>query len=236
MKIELWSDYACPYCYIGEKRLEKAIESLNEKDDIEVVFRAFELDPEASRETTSTTKARIEKKYRISEEKAQDMIDNITEMAAAEGLEYNYGTTLYTNTFDAHRVTKYAQTKGKKEIIEKLFAAYFTDNLQLSSHDLLIDIAEEAGLDREEVKRVLDSGEFSEEVRADEREAYLMGANAVPFFLINEKYTIAGAQSTELIKEALVKVLAEERRNKLISIDNLEGMVCGIDGCHMSEE
>lgn len=236
MKIELWSDYACPYCYIGEKRLEKAMESIKEKNDIEVIFRAFELDPEASKEVVSTTKVRIANKYRMSEDRAQDMIDNITKMAEEEGLEYNYGTTRYTNTFDAHRVTKYAQSKGNKEIIDKLFTAYFTDNLELSNHDVLIDIAEKVGLDRVEVKKVLDNNEFAEEVREDEREAYLIGAQAVPFFLINEKYTIGGAQSSELIKEALVRILAEEKQQNLVRIDNSQGMVCGIDGCHMSEE
>lgn len=233
MKIELWSDYACPYCYIGEKRLEKAIDGIANKEEIEIEFKAFELDPEASREVVSSTKVRISKKYRISENEAQNMIDNITSLALNEGLKYNYGTTRYTNTFDAHRVTKYAQSKGKNKIIEKLFDTYFTDNLELSNHQLLIDIAESVGLDRVEVKRVLDNNEFADDVRNDEREAYVLGVQGVPFFLINRKYKISGAQSSETIKNALIKIMEEEKKNSVLNIEKNTGMACGINGCNL---
>lgn len=233
MKIELWSDYACPYCYIGEKRLEKAMEAIANKEGIEVEFKAFELDPQASKEVTSTTKVRIAKKYRISEDEAQDMIDNITRTAAGEGLKYNYGTTRYTNTFDAHRVTKYAQSKGKTEIIEKLFDAYFTDNLELSNHQLLIDIASSIGLDKEEVKRVLDNNEFAEEVRNDEREAYVLGVQGVPFFLINRKYQLSGAQPVEMIRNALVRIMEEEKKENIVNIEKSAAMACSINGCNL---
>jgi len=228
MKIEIWSDYACPYCYIGERQLEKALESFSDKGDIDISFKGFELDPNASYETTTTTRERISEKYRISIEKAQQMIDSITEYAKRVGLDYNYGTTRYTNTFDAHRIAKYAENKGKGlEISQKLFHAYFSENKQMSDHKVLTDIAIELGLDKLEVEEVLKNKKFAENVRNDEYEASRLGIQAVPFCFINGKYSISGAQSPEVFKEAIEKALQEEK----IEADNLGGMVCNSDGC-----
>ena len=113
MKIEIWSDYACPYCYIGERQLEKALENFSDRKNIVISYKAFELDPSASYETTTNTRERVAAKYGMSLEKAQEMIDGVTEHAKRVGLDYNYGTVQYTNTFEAHRITKYAETKGK---------------------------------------------------------------------------------------------------------------------------
>ena len=156
MKIEIWSDYACPYCYIGERQLEKALESLSGKENIDISYKAFELDPSASYEVTTNTKDRVAKKYGYTSEQAQQMIDNVTRYAKSVGLDYNYDTVPYTNTFDAHRIAKYAETKGKGlEMSEKLFHAYFTENKEMSDHKVLTDIAVELGLDKLEVEDVL---------------------------------------------------------------------------------
>ncbi|WP_291579844.1 DsbA family oxidoreductase [Clostridium sp. UBA6640] len=228
MKIEIWSDYACPYCYIGERQLEKALESFSGNEGIDISFKCFELDPSASYETTTNTRERISGKYSISLEKAQQMIDSITEYAKRVGLDYNYGTTRYTNTFDAHRIAKYAETKGKGlEMSEKLFHAYFTENKQMSDHKVLTDIAIELGLDKLEVEEVLRNKKFAENVRNDEYEASRLGIQAVPFCLINGKYSDSGAQPPEVFKEAIEKALQEEK----IEADNLGGMVCNSDGC-----
>ena len=228
MKIEIWSDYACPYCYIGERQLEKALDSFSGKEGIDISYRAFELDPSASYETTTNTRERVAAKYGMSLEKAQQMIDGVTEYAKSVGLDYNYGTVQYTNTFDAHRIAKYAETKGKGlEMSEKLFHAYFTENKQMSNHNVLTDIAIELGLDKLEVEDVLKNKKFAEDVRNDEYEASRLGIHAVPFFVINEKYSISGAQPPEVFEQAIEKALKEEK----IEVDDLGGMVCNSDGC-----
>jgi predicted DsbA family dithiol-disulfide isomerase len=228
MKIEIWSDYACPYCYIGERQLEKALESFSGKEDIDISYKSFELDQYASYETISTTKERVAQKYGYTSEQAQQMIDNVTKYAKSVGLDYNYGATRYTNTFDAHRIAKYAVTKGKGlEMSEKLFHAYFTENKQISDHKVLTDIAIELGLDKLEVEDVLKNKKFAEDVRNDEYEASRFGIHAVPFFLINGKYSVSGAQPPEALENIIEKALQEEK----IEADNLDGMVCNIDGC-----
>ena len=213
MKIEVWSDYACPFCYIGERRLSKAIESLDVRDEIAIEFRSFELDPYASREVTGTTLDRFAKKYRLSKQEASQQIEGISEMGRQEGLDFRYATTLYTNTFDAHRLTKFAQSKSNElaaRLIEKLFDAYFTKNLALADHSVLKKIAAEIGLDASEVDDVLSTDKFSEEVIDDERRAMQYGINAVPHFIIDGKYSLSGAQSTEVIRDALKKIVSPD--------------------------
>ncbi|MBC3537551.1 DsbA family oxidoreductase [Megasphaera hominis] len=230
MKIEIWSDYACPYCYIGETRLKKALQALPQEASIDVVFRAFELDPSAPKEVTSTTPARFAKKYGLSEAGALQTIHGISHMGVQEGLDFKYATTRYTNTFDAHRLTKYAQSKGNTALIEALFQAYFSKNQELSDQDLLLQLATEAGLDPLEAKNVLQGDAFAQDVRDDEKAAYMNGINAVPFFLINGKYSISGAQPAELIQEALGNILEEEKEAQTEAAESA-GMACGINGC-----
>ncbi|EEX67998.1 DsbA family oxidoreductase [Mitsuokella multacida] len=230
MKIELWSDYACPFCYIGEKRLEKALAEIDGGDKVEVEFKSFELDPYASREVVSSTLDRFAVKYHLSKEEAAERIEAISRMGRSEGIDFRYISTRYTNTFDSLRLTKYAQAKGKSEIITQLFDAYFTKNLELADHDVLKNIAGQCGLDSEEVSAVLASDRYAAEVRTDEQEAMERGIHGVPYFLINGKYTASGAQPTAMLKEAIEKILAEEA-----SAASLEGMVCGANGCNFAQ-
>ena len=224
MKIKIWSDYACPFCYIGEKRLENVLNEIGE-NNIQVEFKSFELDPTASKNVVSSTVERFAKKYGLTEAEAAENIENISELGRREGIDFKYISTNYTNTFDALRLTKFAQEKNHDEIIEKLFDAYFTKNLELSDHKVLKKIAVECGLDENEVERFLQSEKFSEEVRKDEYEAAKLGIHGVPFFLINEKYALSGAQPTEILKNAVEDALSEE------NLKNLDGMTCGPDGC-----
>ena len=227
MKIELWSDYACPFCYIGEKRLEKALTAIDGGDKkVEIEFKSFELDPYADRDVVSTTVDRFAAKYHLSKEEAAERIETISRMGRSEGIDFRYASTRYTNTFDSLRLTKYAQEKGKTEIITKLFDAYFTKNMELSDYDVLKQIAVECGLDKDEVAAVLSGERYADEVRADEQEAIEHGIHGVPHFLINGKYTMSGAQPTAVLKKAIEKILAEE------NVDSLNGMVCGTNGCH----
>ena len=225
MKVEIWSDYACPFCYIGEKRLEKAIAQINGGDKIQVEFKSFELDPYASKICEGETVERFAKKYGLSIADAAENIEHISDMGRDEGIDFKYATTRYTNTFDSLRVTKLAQERGHDEIVTKFFDAYFTKNLELSNTDVLKKNALECGLDAKEVDDVLSSDKYAAEVRADEMQAASYGIHGVPYFVINEKYALSGAQPVDTIKQVLEKVLSEE------AVENLDGMTCGANGC-----
>ena len=225
MKIELWSDYACPFCYIGEARLKKALEKIPAQVDVE--FKSFELDPTAPREVVSSTEERFAAKYGLSREDARARIEAISDMGRAEGLDFKYLSTRNTNTFDALRLTKFAMARGHAEIVEKLFDAYFAKNLELADFNVLKKISAECGLDVAEVEKFLAGDEFAAEVRDDEREAAAYGIHGVPYFVINGKYAVSGAQSTEVLVATLRRILAEELDEKFF-----DGMVCDADGCH----
>ena len=222
MKIEIWSDYACPFCYIGEKRLARALAEVGDKN-ISVEFKSFELDPEAGREVESSTPERFASKYGLSLAAANERIEQISLMGRNEGIDFRYATTRYTNTFDALRLTKFAQEKGHDEIITKLFDAYFTKNLELSNHAVLKKIAVECGLDGKEVNEILSGDRYAEDVRADELQAARLGIHGVPYFVVGGKYGLSGAQPSEILKRAITDALTEE---------NFDGMTCGADGCH----
>lgn len=235
MKIIYWSDYACPYCYIGEARLKKAVHSLisemEGKIKVEVEMKAFQLDPYAPVKSTGDTQTRFADKYGISFEAAGRQIDAISKMGRDEGLDFNYASTLFTNTMDAHRLTKFAESSGgaalAERIIEELFKAYFTDNKELADHAVLQSAGEKAGLNSNDIKELLTSDKFKDEVRKDELEAAELGVRGVPFFVIADKYTISGAQSTEGMKAVLTEALHEEQKNL-----NTIGLTCGADGCN----
>ena len=231
MKITYWSDYACPYCYIGEARLKKAIADIPELKDVEIEMKAFQLDPSAGEHAAGDTQTRFAHKYGISMQEAGETIEHISQMGIAEGLDIKYATTLFTNTMDAHRLTKLAQSKNDPElaekIIEALFKAYFTDNKELADKELLQKIGEDAGLDAEEVKEVLSSDKYKDEVLLDEREAARYGIHAVPFFVVGQ-YGISGAQSVDGMKATIMKVM-EESAGAVTE----QGMSCGPDGCHI---
>ena len=222
MKIEIWSDYACPFCYIGEKRLQRALAEVDGKN-IELEFKSFELDPSADKAVVSSTAERFAVKYGLSLEAATKRIEEISAMGRREGIDFKYLTTRYTNTFDALRLTKFAQKKGHDEIITALFDAYFTKNLELSNHEVLKKIAVECGLDGREVEEVLAGDKYSAEVRADELEAARLGIHGVPYFVIGKKYGLSGAQPPEVLLQAINEALTDEK---------FSDMTCDADGCH----
>ena len=226
MKVTYWSDYACPYCYIGETRLKNAIASLGIEDDVEVEMRAFELNPDAPREVVGPTLDRFAAKYGLSKEAAAERIEGISQMGRDEGIEFNYATTLNTNMLDAHRLTKLAHSLGNTSFESLCYEAYFVKNEVMADHGVLRRLAAEAGLPAADAERVLASDEYEDEVRADERDAYAMGVHAVPFFVVNGKYAIAGCYPTKEMAHVLEKAHEES-----LAEGAVQGMSCGPDGC-----
>ena len=210
MKIIYWSDYACPYCYIGEARLMKAIKNFSAAD-IELEMKSFRLDPNAPLKADGDTQTRFAEKYGITFELAGLQIEKISRMGRDDGLKFNYASTLFTNTMDAHRLTKFAHSKGEPELYERiinnLFAAYFADNKELADHEVLIQAGIDAGLDKLELEKFLAGNKFQAEVLSDEQEAFAKGIRGVPFFVLDDAYALSGAQPVEIFSQAIAKAL-----------------------------
>ena len=230
MKITCWSDFACPYCYIGNIRLEKVIKDLNLEEEVEFDFRAFELDCNAPGDVESTTVERFARKYGLSIQDAKKEVDNISRLGIEDGIDFKYESTLYTNTRDAHRLMKLAQSKKDAKLSERLskllFDAYFTKNLKLADRQVLFDIACSAGLEKGEIMEVLDSDLFNMEVEKDEGLALSIGIHAVPFYLFDGKYSVPGALSYNDFKNVLSQITSENEVNDDNGGDSCEGGIC----------
>lgn len=211
MIVKYWSDYACPFCYIGETSLKQAASNLGMSDDVQFELKAFELEPDGSKQYEDSTVERYSRKYGYTLEETRENIYNINARGKAIGLDMHYDKSRYTNTFDAHRITKLAQSKGNSKMVdtlqERLFKAYFSDSLELADHTVLIKLASESGLSAQEVQEVLLTDRYAAEVRRDEMEARANNIHGVPFFVINDKYAIPGALSVEQMENVLRKLL-----------------------------
>ena len=231
MKITYWSDYACPYCYIGEARLKKAIANVPELGEVELEMKAFQLDPTAGEHPESDTQTRFAKKYGLTMEHAGRSVEHISKMGREEGLEFHYAETQFTNTMDAHRLTKLAQSKGDpalaQRVVDALFHAYFGEKKELADKTLLQEVGVSCGLEEGEVKALLDSDLYRDEVILDEREAARYGIHAVPFFVIG-KQGLSGAYPVEAMEQVLREAL-ETLPPELPA----QGMQCGPDGCRL---
>lgn len=211
MKVEIWSDFICPFCYIGKRRFEEALKQFAHRDEVEVIYRSFELDPNAPKDFDYDVHGLLASKYGMSRERAQAMNADMTKQAADVGLEYRFDTAVPTNTFDAHRLAKYASGSGKLEqMTERLLQAYFTDSKHIGDHAVLSALADEAGLDPKEAADMLAGDAYKDEVRADEQEAAELGIRGVPFFVLNRKYGVSGAQPPEVLAQALQQAWEEE--------------------------
>lgn len=238
MKIEVWSDFVCPFCYIGKRRLEMALDQFPYRNQVEIVFKSFELDPNVETNDSITIDQAIAKKYGISVEEAKNANQNIIDQAASVGLNYDFSSMSPTNTFKAHRLAKFAEKKGKlMEMTERLLKSHFIESGRIDDMNTLIQLAEEVGLNKNEVKEVLESDQFSNEVRTDEMEAQMLGVRGVPFFVINRKYAISGAQPTEVFTNGLQKAWEEEHLStKLQPLGSEEAANCTADGCELSDK
>ena len=206
MKVEIWSDVVCPWCYIGKRRFEAALAKFEHRDEVELVWRSFELDPSTphSKDMRGTYAERLARKYRTSPEQAQGMLDNMTQVAATEGLEFRFDLSRGGNTFDAHRLLHLALERGvQDELKERLDKATFSEGLAVSDHDALAALAVEVGLPEDEVRDVLAGDRYAEAVRADEAAARELDITGVPFFVFDEKFAISGAQPADRLLRVL---------------------------------
>ena len=205
MKIEIWADYACPFCYIGKTTLEQALEKTGLKD-VEIVYKAFQLDPNAPKEANEGTIEHLAHKYGVSISEAERMVSNVVLHGKNVGLDLRFDLVQQTNTLDAHRLTKYAKTINKDtELNKKLYEAYFTKGFNLADHAQLTELSNSLGLDSNEV---LKSNKYETEVKRDIEEAYRKGIHAVPYFLIDGKTAIKGAQPLE----RFIQILRESQK------------------------
>lgn len=212
MLIEVWSDIVCPFCYIGKRRLEEALAKFLHSEEVKVEYRSFELNPDAKIEYEEDNIELLAKKYGTSKEQIIAMNKQLTEQAKEVGLTYYLDKLKPTNTFDAHRLIQFAKQNGKEnEMVERLFKAYFTDLKHVANMNTLIELAADVGLDQNEVKLLLNSDEFESEVREHEQHAQQLGVTGVPFYVINRKYSISGAQPSDVFLEVMEKVWQEEQ-------------------------
>jgi predicted DsbA family dithiol-disulfide isomerase len=202
MIIDVWADIVCPWCFIGKRRLEKALSTFEQRDQITVRHRAFQLDPNA--QGVQPTKELLASKYRVSPEQVKEMQANVCAVADGEGLCYELDETLSGNTFDAHRLLLWAATIGKQdELLEALFTAYFEKSRPVFSHADLVTVAVAVGIDADVADDLLRSDKFADEVIADRNLASQLGATGVPFFVLDMKYGISGAQPLEAFTQTL---------------------------------
>ena len=204
MHIDIWSDVVCPWCYIGKRRLEQALTQFAHRDSVEIRWHSFELDPSAPGAREGTYASRLAAKYGVPEEQARQMLDEMTARAAELGLTYDFSIAQHANTFDAHRVLHLAHERGVQDAVEeRLFRAMFTEGRALGDAETLISLAAEAGLEADEVRAVLATDRYADAVRADEAQAVQLGVTGVPFFVIDRRYGVAGAQPADVLLRVL---------------------------------
>lgn len=232
MKIEIWSDVMCPFCYIGKNNFEQALAKLPFKDEVEVEWKSFQLDPTLDPKETKNTIEYFKEKKGFPEAQAQQMIGQVAQMGKGAGIDFNFEKALITNTFSAHKLLHLAKKHNKaNEMEEALFIAHFIDGKNVGDLDTLVSLAETLGIDKEEAKQAVISEEFDYEINQDILEARNNGVSGVPFFILNGKYAVSGAQPVELFENALQQTYNET----VTPLKNLSdsGASCDTDGCEI---
>ena len=233
LKIEIWSDYVCPFCYIGKRTLEQSLLKTGFNNQAEVTFKAYQLDPATPVDSTISVYESLAAKFGQSVEQAKEMTKGVASHAEQVGLQYDFDNMVQANTLAAHRLAKWAETKGREAVLtEQLLNAYFIEAEHIGKHDVLLDHAEKVGLPRNEAKAVLDSDDFLSEVEQDIAEAGQLGVQGVPFFVINRKYAISGAQPLEAFVDSIRQIADEEGlRPALKPLGSKETSYCTGDSC-----
>jgi predicted DsbA family dithiol-disulfide isomerase len=212
MRVEIWSDIACPWCYIGRRRFEKALNQFEHRDQVEVIWRSYQLDPNSPRDYAGSVNDMLMQRYRMSMEKAQGANDRVTDLAALEGLEYHLDRAHPVNSLDAHRLIHLAvQHNLQGEMKERIQKAYFTEGAIVSDQDTLVSLAGEVGLDEDETRTMLEGDSFIDAVHEDENRAKELGIDGVPFFFFDENISVYGAQPVEVFLTALNNAWAISR-------------------------
>ncbi|KQE14901.1 isomerase [Acinetobacter pittii] len=222
--VDIWSDFVCPWCWIAKKRFEKGLDAFEHKNQVTIQYHSYRL---ASGLTPQPFKDALYKKFG-GKSGADAMMSHVKSAGELEGLIYNFNSMLFGDTLDAHAIVKLAQQKGVGELLtEKFFKASITEGKSIFDHKVLVELANEVGVPREEANSAFSNNSLKQEVLKDEASAHAMGASGVPLFIVNGKYSISGAQSVETFLNVLVQVW-EEKQNEL---KFTEGQSCGIDGC-----
>ena len=211
MDIHIWSDIVCPWCYLGKRRFEHALALFDHRDEVRITHRSFQLDPARPRRETTNRRAMLKSKYQLSDAQVQEMDARMEQLADIEGLEYHLGDAGLTgNTLDAHQLLQLGKARGIQDaVIERLYRAYFTEQRSVFERDSLVALAGEAGLDQAEARNVLERDAFVDDVGRDVREARSLGVNGVPFFVLDGRYGVSGAQATDVFAEALARAWDE---------------------------
>lgn len=229
MKVEVWSDIMCPFCYIGKRNYEQALGRFADSNNVEIEWRSFQLDPTIPAQgNQGNVYQYLADKKGFSYEQSVKMHENLVQTARNAGLEYNFDKAVVANSFDAHRMIQLAKTKGLgDEAEERLFRAYFTEGKDFGDHATLIALGREIGLDEAEIKTAISSDDYAAKVKADILEAQRLGVNGVPFFVFNRRYAISGAQPPEAFLQTLDKSFEEWRKdNPLTGLEVTDGAVC----------
>ena len=204
LKVDIWSDVMCPFCYIGKRKFEQALAQFEHRDDVEIEWHSFQLDPKAEKRGSIDVYDYLAERKGMTREQAIDMHKHVTNTAKRVGLEYNFDIAKIANSFDAHRFVQFAKTKRLGDAAEEaLFASYFTNGKDISDHETLAELGATIGLDKQSVLDMLAGDDYRDAVISDIKAAEMMGINGVPFFVLDEKYGVSGAQSPELFLNAL---------------------------------
>lgn len=204
MKVEIWSDFVCPWCYIGKARFERALARFEDRENVTVVWRSFQLDPGAPPTLAGTMGEHLARKYGLSTRRAEEMMEQVTAVGISEGLELNFAATRGGNTFMAHRLLHLARSQGKAdELVNRLFRAYFTDGVAIGDEGSLRALAVEVGVTLDAVEEVLSTDRYAEAVRTEQMGARNLGVGGVPFFLVDGELGISGAQESDQILSIL---------------------------------
>ena len=229
MRVEIWSDVVCPWCYVGKRRFEAALAAFPHRDQVEVVWRSFELDAGAPAERVGDYAQLLADKYGFPVEQGRQMIDTMTQTAAQEGLDFRFDLARVGNTFDAHRLLHLAHDRGVQDAVkERLMRATFTEGEPIGDRETLVRLVAEAGLAAEDARAVLASDRYAAEVRADQAQARAYGISGVPFFVVDAAYGVNGAQPVEALAQVLATAWAASRP---LVVAGAGGPGCDADGC-----
>src|SRR5690625_4569626 len=232
MKVEIWSDIMCPFCYIGKRNFENALEQFEHKDDIEIRWRSFELSPGEKPDPSKNTYEYLAEKKGWTVDYTKKVHARLTKTAKEAGLDYNFDTVIPANSFNAHRLSHLAARHDvQDEAEEHLFAAHFTEGKNIDDEESLVQLGIEIGLPEVEIREMLQSDLYAEEVQSDKDAARRVGVQGVPFFVLNDKYAVSGAQPSEVFLDTLQKAYKEfEEEQTPDVITNSDGAACSIDG------